>query len=294
MSGCSLEKTAATTRELLDARKAFNRHRSLAHRFHDPGREMYLRANPKIQGVGDGRRTTQGSGTGDQHCTGGRGEDPRASAKPVRLCQAGVEGPTRGRGGTDPFSEDGGVASRQRLRSNRPTDPNRSGPGTRLPSEAGLCRGARAGPTRWPAAAETYGRAPSEAARPRQDHDGEIDPADRRGTNRETVSQSRGPQFLLGRRRRDAQVLRGHPCGSPTSGDSERFEDQLDLRTGESRTRVPGPHLRGQERPRPDAQGQGRGEDSAEHQPPRTTRQVILTRIEFGTPYARFPRREVR
>src|SRR5256884_7806505 len=52
MSGCSLEKTAATTRERLDARKAFNRHRSLAQRFHDPGREMYLRANPKIQGVG--------------------------------------------------------------------------------------------------------------------------------------------------------------------------------------------------------------------------------------------------
>src|SRR5438309_9006124 len=52
MSGCSLEKTAAATRERLDARKAFNRPRSLAQRFHDPGREMYLRANPKIQGVG--------------------------------------------------------------------------------------------------------------------------------------------------------------------------------------------------------------------------------------------------
>src|SRR5207302_6812874 len=215
-----------------------------------------------------------------QHCTGRRGEDPRASAKPVRLCQAGVEGHTRRRGGTDPFAEDGGVASRERLRSNRPTDPNRSGPGTRLPSEAGLCRGARAGPTRWPAAAETYGRAPSEAARSHQDHDGEINPADRRGTNRETVSQSRGPQFLLGRRRRDAQVLRGHPRGPATSGDPERSEDQLDLRTGEPRTRVPGPHVRGQERPRPDAQGQGRGKDSAEYQPPRATRQVTSRRSD--------------
>src|SRR5438067_12999646 len=34
------------------SRKTFNIPRALAQRFHDPGREMYLRANPKIQGVG--------------------------------------------------------------------------------------------------------------------------------------------------------------------------------------------------------------------------------------------------
>src|SRR5947208_979906 len=43
---------AVAPRERRAARKAFNRPRSLAQRFHDPGREMYLRANPKIQGVG--------------------------------------------------------------------------------------------------------------------------------------------------------------------------------------------------------------------------------------------------
>src|SRR3989475_11018859 len=34
------------------SRKGLNSLGSLAQRFHDPGREMYLRANPKIQGVG--------------------------------------------------------------------------------------------------------------------------------------------------------------------------------------------------------------------------------------------------
>src|SRR5437773_468844 len=97
---------------------------------------------------------------------------------------------------------------------------------------------------------------------------------------REAVSQSRGPEFLLGRRRRDAKVLRGHPCGPATSGDPERSKNQLDLRTGEPRTCVPGPHVRWQEGPRPDAQGQGRGKDSSEHQPPRATRQVTLRRSD--------------
>src|SRR2546426_37197 len=66
----------------------------------------------KSRGLGNGRRTPKGSGTGAEHCPGRRGEAAGSSAKPVRVRQASVEESSDRRGQGDAFSAHGRVAPR--------------------------------------------------------------------------------------------------------------------------------------------------------------------------------------
>src|SRR5207244_3461395 len=77
------------------------------------------------------------------------------------------------------------------------------------------------------------GWAPPETPRAREDHDGEVDPANRGGAGRQALSEYGGSQLALGRRGRDAQVLRGDPRRPEASCDPERSQDQLDLQSRE-------------------------------------------------------------
>src|SRR5207245_4449967 len=109
---------------------------------------------------------------------------------------------------------------------------------TRLSRKAGVRGRACKGPPRRPTKATPDGRTTPEAPRARQDHDGEVDSADRGGADRQALSEHGGPQFVLGRGRRDAQVLRGDPRRPEPPRDPERPEDQLDLQSREPRARL--------------------------------------------------------
>src|SRR5438093_1001443 len=231
------------------------------------------------------RAPTQGgreaSATRVHHRSGG-GERPAEAAETVWLRAAGVEGPVEElREGARVVPPDR-VAPRTFVRAHRASHPHRPRAGTRIPREARIRRCAGPRPARGSAEALADGRAPPEAPRDEQDHDGEVDPADRGGAGLEAPPEHGGPELVLGRRGWRAQVLRGDPRGPAAPLDPERPEDQLDYRAAAPRARVPRAHERGPEGPRLDVQGQGRREGAAEHRGARPEGQVATTCLELG------------